>query len=570
MDRNKTNIAGEAGVRAIITGVTLLLAGIQPAKAQPEAVKDAAMSVFTLVTYDTNGEEMATSHGVFVGDNGEAVSGLSPFEGADKAVVTDVKGNRMDVTRMIGVNELYGVAHFRVDGKTTPAAMASSDLAPGAQAWLVPYAEKGKATPVEASVKDVEKFMDKYSYYIFSMTPPETSDACPFVNDAGEVMGLMQRSSMGDNVHATDIRFIAGLEHNGFAFSNATLQKISIPAAMPSEMSQARVMLMMAGQSRDTLKYEAAISDFTSMFPTVTDGYMAKAQLLTGRGLFDEASAVMEEAAKKVTDKGDAHFCYARLMYNKLTSDSRPYEPWTLDAAMEEVQAAYTISPQPVYEHLKAQIHFSKGEHQAAYDIFAKLCDDNDFNLSELLFECAQCKQMLGAANEELLLLLDSAINTTDTMRLNEAAPYFLMRGDIYNLMGNYRQAVFDYTRYAVLTPQMPSAQFYYIKEQAEVKGKLYKQALDDIARAIITAPNEPMYIAEMSSLYLRVNQPENALTMAEKCVEIAPDYSTGHVLHGLSLIKNDRKEEGLEALRKAKELGDPQAQTLIDKYSAQ
>lgn len=564
-----SNINHKKSIIATSTAATLmLLLTMTTAKAQPAAVKDVADAVITLTTYNADGTVIATSHGVFISPDGEAVSTLAPFDGAARATVTDGKGTEREVTRIIGVNSLYDVAHFRVDGTTPAAPTASSAATAGSAAWLVTSPADGKEKAASVTITSVETFMGSYSYYIMTAKVPEKSDACPIVNTAGEVIGLMQPSATSSDIHAVDIRFIASLEMGGFAYSNTNMQKTAIPAAMPKDQAQAQVLLMTAGQSRDSVRYEAAISDFIDLFPTLVDGYMARAQQLTGQGLFADAAATMDNAVDRADDKADAHFNYARLIYNKLTSDVRPYEPWTLDAALEHVDDANTISPQPMYEHLKAQILYSKGDYQTAYDIFNTLCNDQSFNTSELLFECAQCRRMLGAPDTEVLALVDSAINTTDTMRMNDAANYFLLRADIYNDMGRYRDAVFDYTRYAVLTPQMPSAQFYYIKEQVEVKGKMYQQALDDIARAILLEPDEPMYMAEMSALYIRVNQPDKALLMAERCVEKAPDYSTGYVLYGLALIKSDRRQEGLEALTKARDLGDEQAQQLIDEYS--
>lgn len=537
-------------------------------KAQTAQVKNAAKSVFTLTTFKADGSLLASSHGVFAGENGEAISDLKPFIGAAKAVVIDAKGTKMNVTRMIGINDLYDVARFRVDGKTIPAPIAAKAAKDGEQVWLVPYTLNAKQQPIGTTVKSVETFMDKYSYYIFNTKTPENTAACPFVNAAGELIGLMQPSTTSDDTHATDVRFIRSLETNGLASGDANLQKIGIPVAMPKDKTQAQIMLLMTGQGRDSLKYDAAIADFIALFPTLTDGYIAKAQLFTDNGKFSDAAKVMDEAVKNADDKADAHFNYAKLIYGKEMSDARTYNEWTLDKAMDEATQAYTMSPLPLYKHLQAQINFSKGEYQQAYDIFKELSNEKDFSSAEILYESARCKQMLGAPNDEIIALLDSAINTTDTLRINEAAPYFLMRGDIYNQMKKYRDAVFDYTRYEVLTRQRPSAQFYYIREQAEVNGRLYQQALGDISRAIILDPNEPVYIAEMASLQLRINQPDKALQAAEQCIKIAPEYSTGHLLYGLALIKTNRKTEGLEALKKAKEMGDEQAQTLIDKYS--
>ena len=229
--------------------------------------------------------------------------------------------------------------------------------------------------------------------------------------------------------------------------------------------------------------------------------------------------------------------------------------------------AANNANPQPVYRHLQAQIMFSQKKYQEAYDLFTDLYRNTDIKSPELLFESARCKEMLNAPVKEVIALLDSAINTTDTLRILEAAPYFLERANVYHAADSFRQAVFDYNRYEYLMQGRVNANFYYIREQAEVKSRLFQQALTDIARAIILAPREAMYYAEMASLQLRVNMADKALQTAERCVAIAPEYSDGYLLLGLAQIHTNEKEKGLGNLRKALEMGNEQAQGLLDKY---
>ena len=148
-----------------------------------------------------------------------------------------------------------------------------------------------------------------------------------------------------------------------------------------------------------------------------------------------------------------------------------------------------------------------------------------------------------------------------------EGAKYFIMRGDVYNRMENYRQAVFDYTRYEVIEGKRQTPQFYYVREQAEVKAKLFKQALSDIDIAIYLAPDETSFKAEKASLQLRLNLISEAMQTAEQCVKEAPDYSDGYLILGLAQINSGKKEEGLANLDKAKNLGNSQATSLIEKY---
>ena len=174
---------------------------------------------------------------------------------------------------------------------------------------------------------------------------------------------------------------------------------------------------------------------------------------------------------------------------------------------------------------------------------------------------------MMKAPDTEVLALLDSAVNNIDTLNVKEGAKYFIMRGDVYNRMENYRQAVFDYTRYEVIEGKRQTPQFYYVREQAEVKAKLFKQALSDIDIAIYLAPDETSFKAEKASLQLRLNLISEAMQTTEQCVKEAPDYSDGYLILGLAQINSGKKEEGLANLDKAKNLGNSQATSLIEKY---
>lgn len=552
-------------IGVILTLIILCVCG--NSKAQPSAVKNAAKSVFKLTTYNADGTVLSTSHGVFVGNNGEAISDLKPFIGASKAIVTDSKGREMNVERIMGVNDIYDVAKFKVSGKTIPLNVAQSASASGSQAWLVSYAEKSP-TITAATVKNVETFMDKYSYYIFSFAVPENTNACPFVNSEGQVIGIMQPSTTSTDIHATDAKFITELQTTGLSVEDETMKKIGIPPSLPTDKSQALLTLMMAAQANDSIKHAAIVSDFINQYPTSVDGYTAQAQIYLDANDFESAEKEMETAIKKVENKDEAHYNYSKIIYNKEVYKSDiPYAAWNLDKAFEEINKAYAINPQPSYQHQQALITYAKGEYQKAYDMFMDLTKTSIRN-PELFYNASQCKQMLKAPMKEVIALLDSAITTTDTLRLREAAPYFLARAEAYVTTDSFRQAVFDYTRYEILVNGNVNANFYYIREQAEVKAKLYQQALIDISTAIMLAPKEPTYYAEKASLELRVNMMDDAIKTATKCIELAPEYADGYLILGLAQINKGDKANGMSNLEKAKELGHVQAQAMIEKYS--
>lgn len=133
--------------------------------------------------------------------------------------------------------------------------------------------------------------------------------------------------------------------------------------------------------------------------------------------------------------------------------------------------------------------------------------------------------------------------------------------------MGEYRKALADYNVYDTLMLGNADAPFYYTRFKCELNIKQYKQALNDIAHAAYLNPNEPVYLAEMSSLQLRLNQLDDAIKSADLCIRIAPEFPDAYLIKGLALIHKKDKSNGLQMLEKARGLGDSRAQELIDKY---
>lgn len=555
-------------MKFISTLFTLIFICCIKSQAQPAAVKQAAKSVFKLTTYKADGTALAESNGIFVSEDGVAISTLKPFLGAARATVTDVKGKQYDVVRILGANEVYDMVKFKVDAeKRIPLVLAGVSAKAGDAAWLIPY-EKSNVAQTSATVNKVEIFMDKYSYYIFNVRANDALTACPFVNEKGEVIGLMKPATTSDVTHAVDARFAFSLATTGLSLNDPALRQIDIPAALPQDKDQAQLALLMAEQDADSIKLRATIDDFIALFPRLVDGYSALARVQVKNNDIEEAAKTMETAIKQVDNKGEAHAAYGQIIYNTLIyKGGNQYDKWTLERAADETNEAYAINPQPAYRHQQALITYAKGDYEQAYTEFIKLLDTPIRN-PELFYEASQCKVMMKAPQTEIIALLDSAINNTDTLRMNTAAPYFYARAEAYNAADSFRQAVFDYTRYEILSGQRQNASFYLKRGQTEVKARLYQQALADMAMAIALEPKEPTYYAEMASLQLKVNLVDDAIQTADRCVKLAPDYSDGYLILGLAMVNKGDIQGGLSNLEKAKQLGNAQAQPLIDKYA--
>lgn len=525
----------------------------------------AEKAVFTLTTFKADGTILASTNGVFVGGQGDAVSAWTPFIGAKSAVCIDADGRKHNVEAIYGANELYDVCRFRVDGETPSAPICKSNLTAGSKASLLTYALRS-ASSKSFSVENVEKFGDQgYGYYIFKEKAPENYANCPFINKNGEVIGLLQHSKSNEQTHAVDVRFITALTPNGLSLNDPVLRRTAIRTALPSDLDGAKLTLMMAGERNDSAAYSQYIDDMIRFFPEAIDGYSARAQQQLWTRQFNDAEATMQTAIERVDAKDEAHSAFATIIFQKQIyfADSTALS-WSFDRALDEAKKAYEIKKMPVYQHQQAQIIYSMGNYADAYKMFIDLTK-TDIRNGELFYEAAQCRTALGAETPEILALLDSAV--TVNPHSNISAPYYLARGRLLDEAGETRKAVRDYNKYDTLMLGRASHDFYYLKFKAESKIRQYQQALNDIAHAIVLNRAEPTYYAEMASLQLRVNQLEDAIRTADMGIAVAPEYADPYIVKGIALGELKRKNEAVETLQKAHELGDERAATLIEKY---
>lgn len=535
--------------------------------AQPSWTKNASKSVFTLKTFAADGSLIASSNGFFTGTNGEAVSNFTPFKGAARAIVLDAQGKEWQVTGILGVNDMYDVVKFRVNNrKTQPLAVSQTPAPVGSTAWLLNYRDTKNVK--NGPVRKAETFMGDYAYYTVAMTMSESQVSSPLLNDAGEVIGMMQQpASEKDTLsYAISARFVDSLKVTGVTYNDPALQLTQIKKELPTNLKEATVVLYLSATQMDSAAYANLIQDFIQQFPSAPDGYIYRAQQAVGDGNFTAAEKDMETALKNSDQKDETYFTYARMIYNKeIYQSAQPYPNWSLDKALSLIQTANNSNPQPTYRQLEANIRFAQKDYSGAYAIFEELTKTN-LRGADIFFGAARCKEMQKDTTA-MLALMDSTIATFDKPYLKEAAPYLWARAEARRNAGKYRDAISDMNEYETLMTATVNDNFYYIRHQTEIQGRLYQQALNDINRAIQINPKEILYYAEKASLEIRVGMYDGAIATAQECIGIDANNSDGYLFLGLAQCLKGQKAEGIKNLEKAKSLGDTQADALIQKY---
>ena len=129
------------------------------------------------------------------------------------------------------------------------------------------------------------------------------------------------------------------------------------------------------------------------------------------------------------------------------------------------------------------------------------------------------------------------------------------------------RQALLDYDEYFKAMNGQVNDVFYYYREQAALKSKQYQRALDDMAKAIELNPKDLTYRAELAVINIRVGRNEEALKVLDEALKIDSKYAEAYRLKGIAQLQLKQKAEACESFAKAKELGDPNVDSLISKH---
>lgn len=553
--------------RRVIGVLLLYLFSFIPSYAQPSWVKKATKSVFTVKTFSQDGALIGSTNGFFVGTNGEAISNFSPFKGASRAVIIDASGKEMNVDCILGANDMYDIVKFRVNAsKTQPLAIANSIAPVGSNSWLLPFRETKNIK--SGAIRKAETFQENYAYYTVAMQTPENAVSCPLMNDAGEVLGLMQQpASERDSLsYAVSALFADSLKISGLSINDPTLKMTQIKKDLPATLTEANLFIYMANSQTDSATYVALVNDFVRKFPDAADGYMYRAQISAAAFDYANAESDMQQALKKATNKDDVLFNYARMIYQKeIFQENKSYENWNLDKALSMIQEANSINPQPAYRQVEGNILFAQKKYDEAYNVFTGLTKTN-MDKAEMWFAAARCREMQKDTTA-MLALMDSTMATFTKPYLKQAGPYLWARANARIDAKKYRDAVNDLNDYEQLMAAQVNARFYYIRSQAEIEGRLYQQALNDLTKAVTMEPKETLYYAEKASLHIRVGQYDEAIATADESISIEPQGSDGYLFKGLAQCLKGDKKNGIPNLQKAKDLGDPQAEGLIQKY---
>lgn len=533
----------------------------------PKGVEKARQSVASVVTY-RQGVMLHNGTAVFAGDRGDLLSSRSLFVDADSAVVIDYKGVVRPVNRIVGINEVFDCIRLRVaaDKKIKTLPVSETPVADGETLYLLGYGV-GKGGFIEKA--DVERTDSIYScaYYTLSRPMEQRFVALPLVNGKGELVALMQQAATSDTINS----YAIGAAVNSMLdvavplYGKGYYPTMGIRTALPQSKADALSCLYMQTIVGDSVSYKSVIDDFVAAFPDSYEGYISRAEYeAVMMRDFNAAEQSWNKAFKYAENPAEVHFGKAKAINMiVLQGDTVSHPMLSLANVLCEVDKAITADSLSLYINGKAEILGSHGHFAAAAECYESLAS-TDMRSPDIFAKASQCYRAVEDY-EKSVAMLDSAICCFDSVMVASYAPYILTRALVNASAKKYRDAVFDYNRYENYMSGRLGAEFYYFREQAELGAKMYRQALNDIDTAIYLDPQNVAYYIEKGLLCYRVKLSDEGIRTLQEAEAFAAGISDVHYLLGRLYVQKGDNEKGASYLKRASELGHPDADAVLE-----
>lgn len=549
-----------------------------PTLSQAQKPNDAQQAVVRVVTFNEKGDTLHTTYGYFASPTAEVVAPYAAFRGATRAVVTDTKGRQADVLRILAASDNYDMVRVTtaMPTKKLPFLTRSTAVGAAGTAWQQTFFSTEKqAQPLATNVLSADA-NNVFPYYTLSAPNEEQYVGCPIV-DNGQVVAIAQRNLLdkAQGICAISAAVADSFRVNAAAALNSDFNAIRIPKQLPTSENDAySYFFMMLRTQRDSLQVQPLIQDFTTAYPKNGAAMLDLASYYARQRQYAEADAWLQRRFTLGGDGLDAVYdTQAQLIYEKALADSTNYPTWNLEAALKAAEKSYALQAKPATLLQQGVILYSmKRDEQAlekfkAYNASPAVSPQSHYFAAQVLMRMKVADSLIVAELDKALEIAEKPYKSGDVAAVLELRAYYNEK------LGNMRAAVLDYNDYEqIVGSQRLSAQFFAIRAALAEKARIYQVALDDYSMAISRASTKEEredYRINRALLCLRVQLWDDAIATAQQAITENPQAADAYKIIGVAYGEQKNRARALEYLTKAQQLGDENATTLLQKYSA-
>ena len=540
---------------------------------------DAQQAVVRVVTFNEKGDTLHTTYGYFASPTAEVVAPYAAFRGATRAVVTDVKGRQAEVQRIVAASDNYDMVRVTtaMPTKKLPFLTQSNVVGTVGTTWQQTFFSNEKQAQLLNTTILAVDANNTLPYYTLNAPNEVQYVGCPIV-DNGQVVAIAQRNILdkAQGICAISAAVADSFKVNAASALNSDFNAIRIPKQLPttSENDAYSYFFMMLRTQRDSLQVLPLIKDFTATYPKNGAAMLDIASYYARQRKYAEADAWLQ---RRLTLGGEGldvvYDTQSQLIYEKALADSANYPSWNFNAALKASEKSYAVQPKPAAMLQQGVILYSMKRDAEALEKF-KTYNATAAASPQSHYFAAQVLIRMQAQDSVIVAELDSALARAEKpYKGGDVAAVLELRSYYYDKLGNARAAVLDYNDYEqIVGSQRLSAQFFAIRAALAEKARIYQVALDDYSTAISRASSREEredFRINRALLCLRVQLWEDAISTAQQVIAENPQVADAYKIIGVAYGEQKNRARALEYLTKAQQMGDQNATTLLQKYSA-
>lgn len=540
---------------------------------------DAQQAVVRVVTFNEKGDTLHTTYGYFASPTAEVVAPYAAFRGATRAVVTDVKGRQAEVQRIVAASDNYDMVRVTtaMPTKKLPFLTRSNVVGTVGTTWQQTFFSNEKQAQLLNTTILAVDANNTLPYYTLNAPNEVQYVGCPIV-DNGQVVAIAQRNILdkAQGICAISAAVADSFKVNAASALNSDFNAIRIPKQLPttSENDAYSYFFMMLRTQRDSLQVLPLIKDFTATYPKNGAAMLDIASYYARQRKYAEADAWLQRRLSLGGEGLDVVYdTQSQLIYEKALADSVNYPSWNFDAALKASEKSYAVQPKPAAMLQQGVILYSMKRDAEALEKF-KTYNATAAASPQSHYFAAQVLIRMQAQDSVIVAELDSALARAEKpYKGGDVAAVLELRSYYYDKLGNARAAVLDYNDYEqIVGSQRLSAQFFAIRAALAEKARIYQVALDDYSTAISRASSREEredFRINRALLCLRVQLWEDAISTAQQVIAENPQVADAYKIIGVAYGEQKNRARALEYLTKAQQMGDQNATTLLQKYSA-
>lgn len=537
-----------------------------------------AESVVTLVIYGPDKIETAKSSGLAIGSN-IIITAYHPIASAGDVEAVTVKGKKLKIDGVLGVDRAHNLALLQVKGKLQPLVPGSFDaLKEGDHIFAVGSNEEGTIIVSEGTLSGFHQLEPNVKILEFSLAVPLQFRGGPVLNPAGQVVGVIMtfERSVKFGLPVSLVQAVVKLP-KPTAFKDWPRENYLETFEGASFAGKAAILLNESSTARTFLEKAVKVN------PAFAQGHMFLANIYFKLRDFSAAEAAFRKVTELEANNSQAFYGLGL----------------TLNSMMKHQEAAAALEQAIVLGIKSKEIYFELGGVYENLKDWARAADayERFINLKPEVtwvgfFRLGLCRIELKQYDRAIIAFKEAEVAKPDDLKVKimmadayeksgqleqaeeiyykmaslnpkEAKSYFMQAVRMYDAAGQYDKAVVPVSKIIELEPQ--NHENYFNLGLMYFKFQKFSEAIDAFKKSLAVKPDNAYAWFQVGSAYFQQSKYKEAIEAYKKYVELSPEDPSGWLSIGVSYMYIKNYESALEPLKKCLELKSDNASAIYN-----